>query len=443
MKTKIYIFSLLGCLLLTMGACLSDGKDDYLDEYTSFLCILNSNEQDVTFYNTGETATYDITIDKGGYNLNMAASAVLKVLSEFDVEAYNNENKTNFKQLPAECYELPTDMSVSFGEKDLYQVKTVTFHPEKFSGLSADGFTHVLMMELTEGTSPINAKNKYVIVKPTVYQPELSLAETGFKLPFVITQGVTEYTYELPVTLSTPLPEDMTCAVTVKESLLDDYNSENGVDYKLMTTGYTIGTLTIAKGNTTANLTVKVDITNLEGDFALPLEITSKYSFIGGNTIIIGLKNSIPKIALTSDMMTLTGTELSGATNFDAWLDGNTGSFAEVLYAAASKPFPHQLDIKLNAAISKLKVRYATRNSAMSHPTAFSIYVGTSESDLIKIKDFTLADGLPTAAATYYENCPIMDLGNSYTYVRFEVTASNNANKKTTWGLSEFELYGK
>ena len=31
MKTKIYILSLLGGLLLTMVACLNDGKDDYLD----------------------------------------------------------------------------------------------------------------------------------------------------------------------------------------------------------------------------------------------------------------------------------------------------------------------------------------------------------------------------------------------------------------------------
>ena len=81
MKTKIYILSLLGGLLLTMVACLNDGKDDYLDDYESFLCILNSNEQDITFYNTGESAAYNITIDKGGNDLNMLASATLKVLN--------------------------------------------------------------------------------------------------------------------------------------------------------------------------------------------------------------------------------------------------------------------------------------------------------------------------------------------------------------------------
>ena len=79
--------------------------------------FLNSNEQDITFYNTGESAAYNITIDKGGNDLNMLASATLKVLNEFDIEYYNNENKTNFKPLPADCYELPSDMTVSFWRK--------------------------------------------------------------------------------------------------------------------------------------------------------------------------------------------------------------------------------------------------------------------------------------------------------------------------------------
>ena len=309
MKTKIYILSLLGGLLLTMVACLNDGKDDYLDDYESFLCILNSNEQDITFYNTGESAAYNITIDKGGNDLNMLASATLKVLNEFDIEYYNNENKTNFKPLPADCYELPSDMTVSFGEKELYKIKTVTFHPEKISVLSTGNFTYVLMLELTDGTSTINEKNKYIIVKPTVYQPAFSLSESGFKLPFTITEGVTEYIYELPVTLNTALTEDITCDVTVKKELLDEYNATSPIEYSLISdkgNNYTIGKLTFSKGNVTANLTVKIDITNLEGNFALPLEITStKYAFSGENTVIIGLQNSAPKITLTPDMMTL------------------------------------------------------------------------------------------------------------------------------------------
>ena len=198
MKTKIYILSLLGCLLLTMGACLSDGKEDYLDDYKSFLCILNSNEQDITFYNTGEPVTYNITIDKGGNDLNMTASATLKVLNEFDIEYYNNENKTTFKPLPADCYDLPSDMTVSFGEKELYKIKTVTFHPGKISALNTGDFTYVLMLELTDGTSTINEKNKYIIVKPTIYQPTFSLSESGFKLPFTIAEGCLLYTSPSP-----------------------------------------------------------------------------------------------------------------------------------------------------------------------------------------------------------------------------------------------------
>lgn len=55
-------------------------------------------------------------------------------------------------------------------------------------------------------------------MKPTVYQPAFSLSESGFKLPFTITEGVTEYIYELPVTLNTALTEDITCDVTVKRN---------------------------------------------------------------------------------------------------------------------------------------------------------------------------------------------------------------------------------
>lgn len=447
MKTKIYILSLLGSLLLTMGACLSDGKEDYLDDYKSFLCILNSNEQSITLYNTGESVDYNITIDKGGKDLNMTASATLKVLNEFDIEYYNNENKTNFKPLPADCYDLPTDMSVSFGEKELYKIKTVTFYPEKISVLSTDDFTYVLMLELTNGTSTINEKNKYIIVKPTIYQPAFSLSESGFKLPFTISEGVTEYTYELPVTLNTALAEDVTCDVTVNEDLLDEYNATSSIEYTLMPNegnNYTIGTLTFAKGSTTANLTVKVDITNLEGNFALPLEITSaKYAFSGENSVIIGLQNSAPKITLTPDMMTLIGTEFADGNGFAEWLDEKLSTQAQVTYGGSAPAFPHQVDIHLNSSISKLRVRYATRNTNQ-HPTKFIIYVSNDGMDWKEIRVFTAdADGLPISATTYYDTCPMMLLGGSYTYVRFEVHSSTNPSKFNTWALSEFELYGK
>ena len=447
MKTKIYILSLLGGLLLTMVACLNDGKDDYLDDYESFLCILNSNEQDITFYNTGESAAYNITIDKGGNDLNMLASATLKVLNEFDIEYYNNENKTNFKPLPADCYELPSDMTVSFGEKELYKIKTVTFHPEKISVLSTGNFTYVLMLELTDGTSTINEKNKYIIVKPTVYQPAFSLSESGFKLPFPITEGVTEYIYELPVTLNTALTEDITCDVTVKKELLDEYNATSPIEYSLISdkgNNYTIGKLTFSKGNVTANLTVKIDITNLEGNFALPLEITStKYAFSGENTVIIGLQNSAPKITLTPDMMTLIGTNFADGNGFADWLDGKLATQAQVTYGGGAPAFPHQVDIHLNSAISKLRVRYATRNTNQ-HPTKFIIYASNDGANWKEIKVFTAeADGLPVSATTYYDTCPTMLLGDSYTYVRFEVHSSTNPSKFNTWALSEFELYGK
>lgn len=446
MRTKIYILSMLGSLLLTMGSCLSDGKDNYLDEYKSMLCILNSNEQDLTFYNNGESVTYNITIDKGGNDLNTVASALLKVLNEFDIEYYNGENKTDFKPLPEDCYALPEDMSVSFGEQDLYLVKTVTFFPEKIAALPTGDFTYVLMIELANGTSTINAKNRNVIIKPKVYQPVLSLSESGFKLPFEIIQDVKEYTYVLPVILNTPLIDDLTCNVTVKKELLDAYNTTSDIQYGLIPAdgnNYTIGTLVFKKGETSAKLIVKFNITNLDGNLALPLEITSKYTFSGENSIIIGLQNSAPKIKLTPDMMTLSGTYFTDGNTFADWLDGDLSTQAQVTYGPTASAFPHQVDIHLASAISKVRVRYATRNTSQ-HPTKFIIYASNDGVNWQQIREFTAdVDGLPTTVSTYYDSCPVMSLDTSYEFIRFEVHSSTNPNRYNTWALSEFELYGK
>ena len=191
-------------------------------------------------------------------------------------------------------------------------------------------------------------------------------------------------------------------------------------------------------------MTVKIDITNLEGNFALPLEITStKYAFSGENTVIIGLQNSAPKITLTPDMMTLIGTNFADGNGFADWLDGKLATQAQVTYGGGAPAFPHQVDIHLNSAISKLRVRYATRNTNQ-HPTKFIIYASNDGANWKEIKVFTAeADGLPVSATTYYDTCPTMLLGDSYTYVRFEVHSSTNPSKFNTWALSEFELYGK
>lgn len=461
MKTKIYIFSLLGTLLLTMGSCLSDGKEDYLNEYESFVGLRNSGEQEITLYRTGESVTYDIPINKGGKNLDMDVSAQLRVLDDYDVEYYNQENNTSYKRLPSDCYSLPADMSVSFGEKDLYVVKTITLDTEKiYHYTNNEPGKYALILELDKETSPVVEKNKYLILQPTVLSPSIVLGVSGFVSPFTIVEGQTEYEYTIPIELSTALPVDATCNVTIDEDALTEYNTSNGTNYQLVKNendNYTVApTVVFSAGKTVAELKVKVNISDLNGEYALPLVVSSDiYSIKGDNKVILGF-NTLSKLNLTADMLALKGTDFAEG-SFAEWLDeAGITTYGQVTYGAASldNPFPHFIVVTLKNPVSSLKIRYATRNAANQIPKAFSIevsnvawndtnYDNDCTGDWKRIKSFTAdADELPMSTQAFYEKCPVMNLGGQYKYVRMRVTGTSHASFPT-WGLSVFELYGR
>lgn len=449
MKTKIYTFPLLSALLLTMGACLSDGKDDYLNEFDSFIYLLKAGEQPLILYKTGEKVTYNITVDKGGNNLDINAYAELRILDDYDIEYYNLENGTSYKNLPSDCYALPSDMSVSFSEEELYQVRTIILDPNKIYSYNLDEpGEYVLIVALENGTSPIPEKNKYLVLKPTVLSPVFSLGESGFILPFTIITDQLEYEYTIPVELSAALPIPVVCNVAVDESILTAYNVENKTNYKLILDtddNYIVNDVSFVAGATVADLSVKINIKNLHGEYALPLVVTSEqYGIKGENKIILAL-NTIPKIVLTEQMLSLGGT-IWGDYDFSKWLDlAGTITYAQVIYGEPSNayPFPHYVNVTLDKAISYLKVKYATKVGNRQDITEFTVQVSKNgTSNWTDVKTFTeREDGLPTSAGAYYDSA-VMNLINEYKYIRLRITKSNNS-KYPTWALSVFELYGR
>ncbi|WP_294545238.1 DUF1735 domain-containing protein [uncultured Bacteroides sp.] len=439
MKTKIYILSLFGSLLFTMVSCLSDGKEEFLDEYESFVYLLNSGEQEVTWYKTGKKIDYNITVDKAGNNLDRSASAELKVLSQSEIDVYNQDNETSYKALPANCYELPADMSVAFSEKELYQIRTFVFDPDKiYNTTNGSQDEYVVMVQLTNATSPITESKKYQIIKPTVLMPTFSLEETGLIQPFTITASQKDYEYSFPIELTAALLEDLTFKVEVDAQLIE------GQDYTLVPANkYSIGDAVIPAGETKTNVVVKIDIRDLNGECALPLKITTdECGYSGDNTMIIAF-NTMPKIILREDMLTLTGTDIMDGTLAD-WIDGETGTQAQVTYGSTSLdyPFPHYLDVALDESVSYLKVKYVNQSKNNQAVKAFSIKVSNDGEDWKEIEKFIESDGLPYGSLGVFETST-MELGGTYKYVRYEVTGSYNPNSYPTWGFSEFELYGR
>ena len=63
MRKNILLVSFVSAFLLTQTAC-EDGKDEFLDDFSTILYFRNSGEIPVSVYNTGEDANYQV--DKQG-----------------------------------------------------------------------------------------------------------------------------------------------------------------------------------------------------------------------------------------------------------------------------------------------------------------------------------------------------------------------------------------
>ena len=64
MRKNILLVSFVSAFLLTQTAC-EDGKDEFLDDFSTILYFRNSGEIPVSVYNTGEDANYQVVINKG------------------------------------------------------------------------------------------------------------------------------------------------------------------------------------------------------------------------------------------------------------------------------------------------------------------------------------------------------------------------------------------
>ena len=63
MRKNILLVSFVSAFLLTQTAC-EDGKDEFLDDFSTILYFRNSGEIPVSVYNTGEDANYQVVINK-------------------------------------------------------------------------------------------------------------------------------------------------------------------------------------------------------------------------------------------------------------------------------------------------------------------------------------------------------------------------------------------
>jgi hypothetical protein len=138
---------------------------------------------------------------------------------------------------------------------------------------------------------------------PSVVEIKLTAGDISNFLVVSYDNSETDTTVDLiPVNLAThdPAPEDLHVTLTPKQSLVDDYNTENGTAYSDPSAFFTLedgGVVTIPKGSHTGFLKIKIKPSDFLGaDWAVGFQITAIQE--PGYEISGNLSNGIVAIAI-------------------------------------------------------------------------------------------------------------------------------------------------
>ena len=128
---KIFYTALLPLSLLPlMQGCAEDDLQDYFPaEYHKILYILESGEQNVTLYNTGELTDYTFSVCKAGSDPSLSANVDIEVMSQSDVDdMYTFNEGVPYQIIPSGSYTIGQSQ-LSFGASETSKQVSISIDP--------------------------------------------------------------------------------------------------------------------------------------------------------------------------------------------------------------------------------------------------------------------------------------------------------------------------
>ena len=170
MKKSLLI--LLCGLVFVYTAC-DEYDDTYPAEYHKIMSLKQTGEESINLYNTGQDASFDITVMKSGYDPLLTAQAKLTVLSDEALKEYNED----YTILPFTTYMIEGS-EIDFQPGELYKISKVVMKTNDIQTLmeqpeNADK-TFVLPISLVSSTDSVNSMNNLYIVKPVITTPKVA-----------------------------------------------------------------------------------------------------------------------------------------------------------------------------------------------------------------------------------------------------------------------------
>lgn len=433
---KIYIATLLsGVLAMQTGCTDVDENEIYQKEFHKIIMLKTDGVLDLTIYNTGEDSNYEFSIMKSGTSPETTANAYLAPMSEEELQTYTGDRGLDFKEIPADCYEL-SDKELNFSSNERYKIINVALHTEMIANLPASESDYVIPLILKSENDSVSENKKILIIKPDIIIPSVIFKQSGLVTQYC---GKGQTTIEVPLELQIDNKWDFTCTVGVDESKIQGNT--------LLSKGYTLannGVVSFSQGNKSAVLKVTVDRTeagleelNMETS-VLPLVIQHVSLETFGRdkeAYLLGVNAQYP---LEVNMLSTNAQEPSEGALSNI-LDGVLGTF---FHSAWSVPVDgdHYVQVDLPESYSSFIFSYTNREANGDAALGiFDVSVSSDKKNFTTIKTFNKdVDGLPGAGAGVF-NAPELKSDSPFSSIRF--TCKKNWNDGAYFVWSEFSLY--
>ena len=413
MRKNILLVSFVSAFLLTQTAC-EDGKDEFLDDFSTILYFRNSGEIPVSVYNTGEDANYQVVINKGGSELNAVTEVSIGTMDDAALAIYNAEQGVKYKAIPTTCYELNGDRKFTFAANELYKTMDITLKTELIDGLPAlnTGEEYVLPLQLENSQDSINSKLGKVFIKPNVQTPTVFFSKSGYTQNFFSDNGPIKMNFTLPLEIPIPSKWDFSCELTIDSKLLDEYNAANECDY----TGLSYG------------------------NYVLPICLSSctKPQFVidtERNTSLYAISyvpdaSKLTKVNLKENMIGIFP-DPTNEGSIAEMLDGKEDTYYHSNWSGVA-PMPHWIQITLPKESTAVSIGYQVRhNNNNGAPLQYTLLGSLNGTDFSKIT--TVTENLPTATKAKYTS-PVF-VGKPFKYLRVQVDKTSVGN---SFAFAEF-----
>lgn len=281
-KVRILLLFPIFCMLASACNDESDIHELFPAEFHKILYIIESGENRMTIYNTGENVTKTFTVCKAGSNPALTANVHIGVLSQDIVdEEYAIGGGFSYRIIPQETYKIDaTELSFSSSEEN--KKVNITLFPDQLQQVMdrAEVNTQwVLPLEAVSMTDSINSeKNRYILYVDDVVVPPVGFKRAGVQVlthDFTTGAFVTTASFGL---LTVDNMWDIDATFAVDKEYVSAYNIEHGTAYQFPSEGtYAIDEQVSLAANE-QDASVNISISDFQGKksgyFMLPVHAT-------------------------------------------------------------------------------------------------------------------------------------------------------------------------